>query len=357
MKTSIPTVQGTTESANLQPPIANSDWKIQAGLRFSLAFIVVAGHLPRFVPAEGFWNKSLLKMGQFDAVTAVYCFLVISGYSIAHSIHNNPIGYYRRRLLRIYPLYACAILVALVPFLIHGPTIDTLGGTIDRPSLGNIAGNLGFLQGFFARPLTSNRPLWTIGVEVFCYLLAPLFVRMTSWQLLALTAISACSFIAHARLQLEFFSRYIYGLPALFLIWAWLGGFLLYRHRANPLYRILLLSLGVLLLCLNPTYNTKYSFFTYVGAISVVIFASELHLPKRLLDSLNYLGEISYPLYVFHAPFFLLFAGVLGFTSAPLLVGLALLGSIGFYHLVDKPIRLRGRRSKLDASMRRSPVT
>ena len=204
-------------------------------------------------------------------------------------------------------------------------------------------GNFFFLQGFVVEPLPSNKPLWTLAVECFCYLLAPFFFRMRSWFLFGIVMVSAAAFVVYPRLQLNFFSGLSYGLPVLFLIWAWLGGFLLHRHRADPRFRIFILAIGPLLLSYNKGYNTRLSLFTYVLATAVVVFARDLRIPQRLLGVMNYLGELSYPLYVLHIPIFIFSAAVLGITSAPVLVGLALLGAAAFYHGLDRPLRLRGK--------------
>lgn len=317
-------------------------WKIQAGLRFALAFVVVCGHLVRFAPDTGGATRALMKLGQFDAVAAVFCFLVVSGFSIAHSLHRNTEGFYRRRVLRIYPLYVCGILAALVPFLLAGPVISTPGGQYDQPAPGMVIANLLLLQGFVADTISSNGPLWTLSVEVCCYLLAPIFFKMKSWQLLGLILISSVAFGIHARLGLPFYSRYRYGLPVLFLLWAWLSGFLLHRHRSDARARIFVLTLGALLFSLNARFNERFAVLTYVAAISIVLFANELRLPARILGLLNYLGEISYPLYVLHVPVLILASGVMGIANAPLLVMSALLAAVAFYHTVDRPVRKLG---------------
>ncbi len=87
---------GSEARASLPAP---DSWKILGGLRFALAMIVLFGHLARFVPDRGLINKGLLLLGGLGAAAAVFCFLVISGYSIAHSITVKPQGYFRRRCL------------------------------------------------------------------------------------------------------------------------------------------------------------------------------------------------------------------------------------------------------------------
>jgi peptidoglycan/LPS O-acetylase OafA/YrhL len=320
---------------------APDSWKILGGLRFTLAMIVLFGHLGRFVPDEGAINKGLLLFDGLGAVAAVFCFLVISGFSIAHSITVAPRGYFRRRMIRIYPLYVLSVLLALLPFLFIASPIRTAAGTFELSQPGTILGNLFLLQAFVVHPLDSNAPLWTLAVEVCCYLLAPLFVRARRILLLAIIAASAMAYAAFPKLDLGFYSSLLFGLPLLFMIWAWLAGFVLYFHRADRRYWIAILCLGTLLFSTNRAFMTRFSIFTYVGTVALILFSDGIKLPRNVLKLLNYAGELSYPVYIFHVPVLLLCYAVLGVRSSLMLVGAVLLCSAFFYHVVDQPIRKR----------------
>jgi peptidoglycan/LPS O-acetylase OafA/YrhL len=327
----------------LQPEPAADGWKVLAGLRFYLASIVVCGHLFRFVPDDRFLNRALGNLGALDAVAAVFGFLVISGFSIAHSIKKSPVGFYQRRVLRIYPLYVCGVLASLVPFWFVGPRIATIDSVFTRPEPSLLAGNFVFLQGFVCGPLSANRPLWTLAVEVFCYLLAPLFMRLRTGLLLALIGISGSAYAVFPWLNLNFYSALLYGLPTFFLLWAWLSGFVFYRHRREPVFQIGLIGIGTLLFSVNVIFNTSFGIFTYVSSSLLVVFCDRLRLPAAVLRALNYLGELSYPLYVLHLPILIFAYAVLGVRSAPVMVALALLGAALFYHAIDWPLRRRNR--------------
>jgi peptidoglycan/LPS O-acetylase OafA/YrhL len=317
-----------------------NQWKILGGLRFLLAFIVVCGHLFRFAPKDNAINRVFIHGADFDATVAVFGFLIISGFSIAHSIISKPEGFYFRRVVRIYPLYISALVLTLVPFWVAGPVIQAYDGQFNQPGFASLIANLFFLQTFFAEQLSGNGPLWTLAVEVFFYLLAPLFVRMKSWMLLLLVLISAVGFASCHALHLEFYSKYRWGLPAFLLLWAWLGGFLFYRHREEPLFQVGLITLGVFLFSVNFTWNHRFTFFTYVFAASIVATASKIKLPAQILRLLNYLGELSYPLYLVHVPVLLFSYAVLGVRSAPIMVLLTLVVTAFVYHAIDRPIRL-----------------
>jgi peptidoglycan/LPS O-acetylase OafA/YrhL len=335
---------------------APDSWKILGGLRFVLAMIVLFGHLARFVPNEGPINQGLLIFGGLGAVSAVFCFLVISGFSIAHSITVAPRGYFRRRMIRIYPLYFLSILLALLPFLFTASPIRTVAGVFQMPQPGTIAGNLVLLQAFVVHPLDSNAPLWTLAIEVCCYLLAPLFVRAPRILLLAIIAISAIAYAAFPKLHLQFYSSLLFGLPLLFMVWAWLGGFVLYFHRADRRYWIAILCLGTLLFSTNRAFMTRFSIFTYVASVALILFSDGVRLPRKILKLLNYGGELSYPVYIFHVPVLILCYAVLGVRSSLILVAAVLLCSAFFYHVVDQPIRSRRKVREPDAQPEIVPV-
>src|SRR3954447_15185767 len=120
---------------------APDSWKILGGLRFALAMIVLFGHLVRFVPDQGPINKGLLLFGGLGAAAAVFCFLVISGYSIAHSITVPK---------RLFPAADDPDLSALcsrhpscvVAIPVHGIADSRARRRLSFPEPSTIAGNL-----------------------------------------------------------------------------------------------------------------------------------------------------------------------------------------------------------------------
>ena len=104
-----------------------------------------------------------------------------------------------------------------------------------------------------------------------------------------------------------------------------------------------LITLGVFLFSANFTWNHRFTFFTYVFAASIIANASRIKLPAQVLRLLNYLGELSYPLYLLHVPVLLFSYAVLGIRSAPIMVLLTLVVTAFVYHAIDRPIRLRMR--------------
>jgi glycosyltransferase involved in cell wall biosynthesis len=316
----------------------NAQWSILAGLRFFLAWVVVCDHLRHCVPS----NDLLVSFKSFTGFSAVLGFLLISGYSIACSISKGSTGFYRRRFMRVYPLYLIAIFVSFIPFLIAGNEIVVLDSTkYQQPTLINLIGNLFFFQGFLVFPLGSNGVIWTLSVEVACYLLAPLLVKLKPQIFLLLITISAGCYLAFSQIALPnkdiTFLRY--GLPLLLLSWAWLLGFFYFFHAKEPLAKISIVLLGCFLLGFHGGNYGSLASFTYALSALLLIYAPEIALPQNLCNVLDYLGELSYPLYLFHTPAILLGYAVMGLKNSFSLIFLSLIFSALFYYLVDLPLR------------------
>jgi len=137
-----------------------SNWDVLALLRFLLALIVALTHdLGTYCPQTG-----ITDLGTFEAILG---FLLISGYSIGSSIQKEPHGFLRRRMLRIYPVYLAAML------LTYFVQRDALTG----PFIWIIFIDLLFLSQVIVRDSYVG-PAWSLGLEVWLYCLAPLFIRL-----------------------------------------------------------------------------------------------------------------------------------------------------------------------------------
>lgn len=319
-------------------------WKILAGVRFILAGIVFSSHLEWFLsnrdPLIG-WTKDVAK---FSGISAVLGFLLISGYSIANSITHNPLGFYKRRVFRIYPLYAAAIICSLVPFIFIGKTVQLHNAspiTFIRPGLGEILGNLLFLQGFICERLTSNPVVWTLNIEVVCYILAPLFVKFNNKVILVLISLSSLLYIAHPHLNLPYYSFLNYGLGFCMLLWPWLLGFFYFCNQGQNISKYILIIGGLIVVVLNHKYfeNIRLGICTYTITSIILVFSQNIKLPKNLLNLLNYLGNLSYPLYLFHVPGLLLGYSVIGISNSLLLVCFSLLFCALSYHTIEVPLK------------------
>src|ERR1019366_8528321 len=98
-----------TASGQMKGSPKSVSWEALALLRFFLAWIVLSQHLTSVTDHSG-WVEAL---SSFDGKAAVVGFLLVSGYSIAASLDRESEGFYRRRFLRVYPLYFFAIVFAV----------------------------------------------------------------------------------------------------------------------------------------------------------------------------------------------------------------------------------------------------
>lgn len=98
-------------------------WPVLGGLRFFLAWVVLCSHLRHSVPA----GDLLMSFQNFNNFSAVLGFLLISGFSIAHSVSKATEGFYRRRFIRVYPLYLAAIIISIIPFFLSRLAYYILG--------------------------------------------------------------------------------------------------------------------------------------------------------------------------------------------------------------------------------------
>lgn len=158
-------------------------------IRFCLAALVVASH-------------NSLAVG-ISAHSAVVAFFIISGFVICMAVverYDNPIDFYIARYLRLWPTYivvAGAVLLFVLPmwqfsdwsetlsFFIHLSSI-TLFGTDVQWWVGVKKGTEGFVwlnnafgeNGFSPAAYGSRMPhMWSIGIEIWFYMLAPFIAR------------------------------------------------------------------------------------------------------------------------------------------------------------------------------------
>ncbi len=306
-------------------PNEHSPWPVLALLRFALAAIVVSSHLTWFVP--GGRSLPLTGLEPLGALSAVLGFLFVSGYSIAHSVDRRPGRFYRRRILRIYPLYVLAIGLSIVPFLGHGPVAHCLGRDFARPTWRNVAFNLLMLQNTAGLPLRSNDVIWTLAVEVIYYGLAPLFARASNRFLIGAVLASALAYGLHQWLGLGHFATERWGGPAACLAWAWVGGFLLHRRRGDVAVVAGLVALTAVAVNVHVRYASPYSVSTACLAVLVVALGGQVALPRWTTRAALVLGDVSYPLYLIHVPVLVLAQSRLHLTNPWCLVGLVLAAS------------------------------
>ncbi len=353
------------------------------GLRFFAAAHVLLFH---YVVGAGFAVPAFVMTVASTGQAGVSMFFVLSGFILTYAymtadggLRGSAASFWRARVARIYPVYLFALLVAF-PLLL-GAWMVNFG-----LSPGGIAR---FLTVLFASPLLLqawtpgaelqwNGPGWSLSVEAFFYLVFPfLLPRLTrmplrrAWLLAAtLWAATAALRVAHVGLgwdQDDLLRELFYKHPLLRLP-DFVAGIVACRwflernvasgKLANSSW-LAAVSGGLLLLVLGtpwvppnamnttlliPLYAMLFVGLTGSGALTRVVGCAPL----------RYLGEISYALYLLHAPVHVYISQaapmVPGLTAhGPAVAVLATAASLALaafaYRFIEIPWRTRLRSS------------
>ncbi|MFP9117053.1 acyltransferase family protein [Flavobacterium sp. RNTU_13] len=285
------------------------NWEILALTRFILAAIVIVNHLTDYTDVGCLnWFK---KLGAFEAILG---FLLISGFSIGKSIQRNKENYFLRRIKRIYPVYLASIL-----FLVGVAGLKT-----DFSSIIYFIFNLLFLNHIFTATSFVG-PAWTLATEVWLYTLAPFFLKLSQKALIGIIAGSFAAFAIYTAgrtlYHWPYFSGTSYGINLILLAFIWVAGFVLATHpESKSITKIIaLLFVGhiVLSFAIQGAYRIKHNeiqllintdlpeyilksiclLFSYIVVVRNNTIKEPGHVANRVF---NFLGNISYPLYLTH---------------------------------------------------------
>ena len=314
-------------------------WAILAGVRFALVIIVASTHWT----LVGDSSDLFFGLDAFGGLAAVFGFLVISGFSIAHSYAASPQQFFARRLARIYPTYLVYIAAwwFMFRFMRQDSLTTPVGVQIDAPTLSQTLQFGLMLQGATTVALLS--PIWTLSIECWFYAATPLLAACRLSRLRALVLASAIAYYFIEPLSLTTLSSLRFGLAGILVGWAWLLGFLLYRTRLCVADSAMLLGVGGILLSRYAGGYQPFSVETYLGVCAALIFGRRINLGPRKSTILNYLGDLSYPLYLTHVPALCLCMGYFRATHSYVPAIVALLAAVTLLHVVDRPLRSRLR--------------
>ncbi|MDC7995382.1 acyltransferase family protein [Altibacter sp. HG106] len=287
-------------------------------LRFLLATMVLIYHVPKLCESQGlpyFNDAPIFQRG----IEAVYMFFVLSGFLIIRLIYRakqngtfSISNFYMRRILRIFPLY---YLVLFFGFFFYWIALPALGIAYDSnyPFWKALGLSVFFFPNISAslyEPGGILEILWSIGIEEQFYLLvAPLlFLIRTKRILIVLTALVGIYLLL-------FHWEAFYLLRKYQMVYFYLfGGGIIALMEAQGRLQFLKSSLWIpLSICvatlvyfttdwlLLPTYQGKH-------VLTVVLFCLFVHTAahnhRNVIISnplLNYFGNISYGIYMYHA--------------------------------------------------------
>ena len=313
-------------------------WPVMAGLRMFLAAVVATTHV---IPNDQQPIDRLLRhLDDLGSSAAVVVFLAISGYSIAQSV-NRPEGFLKRRFWRIAPTYYACLAVAVMAFAICGtaPISPFWRPTLAWPS---ILAAMFCLGGLTVLPFTYIGQAWSLACELVYYVLAPRLAKLTTVGLVTLLWALLAASVVHDHLSTVPYQRETWGVACLCLAWAWLAGFLYHRLEGPVWVGVLFVALITFFGYINPNQYGDARAALLIVASAVMAFAGRFPAP-RIAPLLNYLGELSYPLYLVHASLATLLIFRFHVPPALALAG-ALAASVALYHWVDRPLRAWGRR-------------
>lgn len=318
---------------NSQPANARHsvNWHLLALLRFFLACVVVGVHVEAFIPGGIGHYLSI-----FGGKPAVLAFFLVSGFSIAASIQKCQNGFMLRRLLRIYPMYFGAFLLTLACQAIAVHAMDQ--PTYPADSIGRTIGNLLMTQMFLVKALSYNGPFWSLSLEVFYYFLTPLFVLLRRSHLFAIIAISGAVFLLPANKDWGTAYELLIKFNALKYIWAWLIGFCLYRETSTRWQMIgFIVCAGIFSASIHANHYATY--ITVLGTYLLLHVSHTVTLPRSWNKTFNYLGDLSYPLYLIHYPIIIAVGIAYEWKSDWILYPIIFLTASAFIIVFDGPIK------------------
>lgn len=284
-------------------------------IRFILALLVVIFHIAEFSKNRGFPF-----FNDFDifnkGTEAVYVFFSLSGFLIIKQLFDeknrtksiNLKRFYTKRILRIFPLY---YLVLTFGFLYYRFILPFFGFEFEN--------NYDLLNGlllsitFFPNIFSTYSPggileiLWSIGIEEQFYLfIAPLFFLLPIKRIpVFLGTFTSIYFLMYFSEYLVFLRNY----NMLFFYFSF-GGLcsIFFNHNfaqnlikklRYPILIVFIIYFTTTLFKNNftPFLYNLFSFLLFGFAISALAIKPIKALQNR---TLNYLGEISYGIYMYH---------------------------------------------------------
>ncbi|MGE9009790.1 acyltransferase family protein [Leptospira interrogans] len=336
-------------------------------LRGLLAILVAAGHAGAICTAlptiPDHFQSALLPLLMFTGFNYVIGFVVISGYCIARSTFNRPFDfshYLKMRVTRIYPaLIACAVLAGLVEIAFY-QSADRIAVWNSNLSLKFFLGSL-FGVGGFTGTFASYAPTYTVSFELLYYLI---------WGL-AFAVLPPRLVVAGCAISLPV----LFALPGVFhfalvIFVVWLIGAAVAATQEEaktflekiPLWAVWLSSTLIFIWGNAAVAKAGVDMWRFPGSLVTVpcgalfglILAAHLAKegPKLALD--DWLGEISYPLFLSHGPILVAVGSIAKMTGYSFSFGLlfCILMVVSFAAaqvivvLVERPI-MKFRRERL----------
>ncbi|MCX6282287.1 MAG: acyltransferase [Bacteroidetes bacterium] len=287
-------------------------------LRAIAALTVLVGHIELVKSNLGLPNLSSIPFFDQAGHNGVLLFFVISGYIITRLLlgEQEKTGnisikrFYMRRILRIWPLY---FFILLITMLVYGYRPGWTTGILCFTILANVAHALG--QGWLVSP-----QIWSIGAEEQFYLFWPSLVKYLRSNLGLVLAIIIIGYTALPHIlrffldlggwaspgNQKFIDVFFYGtkfnLLAMGGLLAWCQkkgyGFLGWFHKGRLSVIFVILPFLLWFSGWHPLYFADVILgLLFTLMLANVTVTHYLAFNNRILD---YLGKVSYGIYMFH---------------------------------------------------------
>jgi peptidoglycan/LPS O-acetylase OafA/YrhL len=322
----------------------SSEWAALGVVRLMLAIIVVASHYSLYVRVDRF---HIFGAGYLNPLSAVFGFMLLSGYSISNSLERNRKRFLKRRVLRIFPLYYAALIFTLLLCrMIGNGVVAPLGRQFNLPQPAEIFASFFMAQNFLAPAIPFIGVIWSLSAEWCCYIVAPCLGKFSS-KIIFLFAVSSFVWFLRANPAAPFgvvagIDQLQHGLAFFAIFWFWLVGFFYHRTRDTQVGILLLLGPALFAISIGHSTGAPYLIVAFI-----LIFVQRFKLTPIQEKIGNLAGDYSYPLYLFHFPSLILGLHAGLHTSVKLIPVMFLIPLVALYG-IDRPIR---KYAKLERSI------
>lgn len=285
------------------------------GIRAIACLIVIVFHIDQF-----FSLFDLPKLGYHTSGMAGYgvtLFFVLSGYLITFLMLAEKkmfgqvelIKFYKRRILRIWPIYYLAILFTII--LIYFNIIPAISNVISSIALYSLLlSNVGYAFGY---GIISITPLWSVGVEEQFYAFWPVLLNKTKNIFITLIAVILIYLLIKIGLRIfengVWYSLITNSAFDSMAIGGMASALVFYRSKLlSYLYHPVVQVFSWLFLAVSIFYKPMHITSLFDSEIHSIIYAiiimnvstndsTIINLENKLL---NFIGKISYGMYVYH---------------------------------------------------------
>jgi peptidoglycan/LPS O-acetylase OafA/YrhL len=185
---------------------------------------------------------------------------------------------------------------------------------------------------FLVKSIAYDPVVWSLSIEFSYYLLAPFLARLNTRTIFAMIVVSGLAYVAFKVGDSGFLLHAINKCNPLKYLWAWLLGFVCFRDQ-RPVVLVAVAVVGAPLVALA----NEDSLALVTFGLSYLLLNASGKLPSGHFQKnvMNYLGDLSYPMYLVHFPCFVICVFLVGISNVWIFVVLTLLATVLSYHLVD----------------------